>query len=246
MVEQNNNENVKNEGFFNSLKNNVNKVLDKVLQFVPEYLRSRFIPAIIMSILAIIILYSPLFNLCILAVAILMAFEWILISQNEDVNNKWKFLGLGYIMLPCASLMYIKGVEGGADIILWLFLVVWGTDIAGMIGGKAFGGPKLAPVVSPKKTWSGLISGVVVSMFIGLLSSVIFKQSAIFFIALSGFLAFVEQMSDLLESKFKRHFGVKDSGNLIPGHGGIMDRVDGLTLTAPLVALLVLLSKTIF
>ena len=91
MVEQNNNnENVKNEGFFNSLKNNVSKVLDKVLQFVPEYLRSRFIPAIIMSILAIIILYSPLFNLCILAIAILMAFEWILISQNEDVNNKWK------------------------------------------------------------------------------------------------------------------------------------------------------------
>ena len=63
------------------------------------------------------------------------------------------------------SLMFIRGIEGGSDIILWLFLVVWGTDIGGMIVGKTFGGPKLAPIISPKKTWSGLLGGVLVSMF---------------------------------------------------------------------------------
>ena len=115
-----------------------------------------------------------------------------------------------------------------------------------MIVGKTFGGPKLAPIISPKKTWSGLLGGVLVSMLVGLICSIMFKGSATFFIILSGILAVIEQISDLLESKFKRHFNVKDSGNLIPGHGGIMDRVDGLTLTAPIVALLVLFFNSIF
>lgn len=230
----------------NKIKGNI---FDKILNLLPEYLKDRVVPAIILGILAIIILYSSImiFNLCILAIAILMAFEWITIARTEDgENNKWRFIGLGYIILPCISLIFTRKMTNGSDIILWLFLVVWATDTAAMIVGMTFGGPKLAPTISPKKTWSGLAGGVVASMFVGLLCSVLFKQSAFFFIILSGFMAVLEQIGDLTESKFKRHFNVKDSGNLIPGHGGIMDRVDGLTLTAPLVALLAMLSNSIF
>lgn len=222
---------------------------ERISDFIPEYARKKIIPSIILSALALAILYGPVmvFNLSILAVAILMAFEWITIARSEDEkSNKWKFLGLGYIVLPCFSLIYLRAVPNGADIILWLFLIVWGTDTAAMFVGQTFGGPKLAPTVSPKKTWSGLMGGVVLSMFVGLLCSILFRESTIFFIIISGILAAIEQASDLLESKFKRHFNVKDSGNLIPGHGGIMDRVDGLTLTAPFVALLTLLSNSIF
>lgn len=225
------------------------KFSEKVLDFIPEYLRKRIIPSIILSVLAIIVLYSSavIFNLFLLTVAVLMAFEWISIAKSEDdETNRWRFLGLGYILLPTFSLMYLRGIPNGTDIILWLFLVVWGTDTAAMFVGKTFGGPKLAPTISPKKTWSGLAGGVVISMFIGLLCSVLFKEGALFFIILSAFLAVLEQVSDLLESKFKRHFNVKDSGNLIPGHGGIMDRLDGFTLTAPIIGLLVLFSNSIF
>ncbi len=224
-------------------------IFDKILNLLPEYLKDRVAPAVILIILAIIILYSSvlIFNFCILAIAILMAFEWITIARSEDEKtNKWRFLGLAYIMLPCISLMFLRGVGNGADIILWLFLVVWATDTAAMIVGITFGGPKLAPTISPKKTWSGLAGGVMASMFIGLLCSVLFKESALFFIILSGLMAALEQAGDLLESKFKRYFNAKDSGSLIPGHGGIMDRVDGLTLTAPFVALLAMLSSSIF
>jgi phosphatidate cytidylyltransferase len=224
-------------------------IFSKILTFMPDYVRERLISGVVLSVLAILILYSSIimFNLCILAVAVLMAFEWITIAKSEDdSNNKWRFLGLAYILLPCSSLIFIREVTKGADIVLWLFLVVWVTDIAAMIVGKTIGGPKLAPKTSPKKTWSGLMGGVVASMFVGLICSVLFQENALFFIILSGFMAIVEQISDLLESKFKRYFNVKDSGNLIPGHGGVMDRVDGLTLTAPFVALLVLFSHSIF
>ncbi|MDD2840158.1 MAG: phosphatidate cytidylyltransferase [Rickettsiales bacterium] len=230
------------------IKEKSQNIFDKILNLLPDYLKDRVVPAIILGILAVIVLYSSIiiFNLCMLAVAILMAFEWITIARSEDETNKWRFIGLGYIILPCISLIFIRGMANGSDIILWLFLVVWTTDTAAMIVGMTFGGPKLAPTISPKKTWSGLAGGVVASMFIGLLCSVLFKENALFFIILSGFMAVLEQIGDLIESKFKRYFNVKDSGNLIPGHGGVMDRVDGLTVVAPFVALLVILSKSIF
>jgi len=222
---------------------------NKFINLLPDYLRTRFLSAIILIPIAILVIYSSkmLFGIFIIAAAVLMAFEWITItsSRNEE-KRKWQILGLIYILAPTGSLVYIRNSPNGADVVLWLLLVVWATDIAGLIVGKTVEGPKLAPTISPYKTWSGLIGGVLASMFVGLLSSVIFQETASFFIVLSGMLAVVEQTSDLLESKLKRTFGVKDSGNLIPGHGGIMDRVDGLTLTAPLVALIVAFSKRVF
>ena len=238
--EKNKNIILKIKNFFKSISN-----------ILPDYLKTRLLSAIVLIPIALAIFYSPLviFSFFVIIVTILMAFEWITIvntKEEEKNNNKWKILGLIYILLPTTSLIYIKTVDNGSYIILWIFLVVWATDIAGLIVGKNVGGPKLAPVISPHKTWSGLIGGVLASMFVSLLTSVIFKESALFFIIFGGVLAVFEQLGDLTESKFKRTFGVKDSGNIIPGHGGIMDRLDGLTLVAPIVALIVLFSKNIF
>jgi phosphatidate cytidylyltransferase len=123
--------------------------------------------------------------------------------------------------------------------LLWMFAVICATDIFAYFAGKNFGGPKLMPSVSPNKTWAGLGGGVAASMIIGFLSSFMFSGGVFFFIFTSAFLAIVEQSSDLLESRFKRHFGVKDSGNIIPGHGGVLDRFDGMMLVAPTVLFLV-------
>jgi phosphatidate cytidylyltransferase len=234
--------------------------IDKILGIFPDYLSSRILSTVVLIPVALIIIYSTsfFFSICIVAVAIIMAYEWIILTNREKVeeNNfsdgKWKILGLFYILIPLSSLIYIQNLQTeasssfGSDIVLWLFLIIWATDIGGLIVGKSVGGIKLAPKISPKKTCSGLIGGVLLSMFVGLLSSVMFKGSTTFFILFSGILAVFEQISDLIESKVKRIFGVKDSGNLIPGHGGILDRIDGLTLTAPILALVVIFSNNIF
>ncbi|MDR2526877.1 MAG: phosphatidate cytidylyltransferase [Rickettsiales bacterium] len=212
----------------------------KILELFPENLRKRILSAVIIVPIVIIIICSwqLFFNTFIVSLAVFMGYEWITIAYEEDKKtNKWKFLGLLYIISPCFSLMYLKSLNGGEDLIIWLLLVVIATDTAGMLVGGRFGGPKLAPSISPKKTWSGLAGGIIVSMMVGFLLSFIIFGDVILYTLFSGILAIVEQCSDLLESKFKRYFGVKDSGNLIPGHGGILDRVDGLTLTAPLIVL---------
>ncbi len=241
----------KKEEIKKEIKSGANKIGDifkKFLNMLPDYLKTRFISAIILIPIAILIIYSPLviFAGFVIATAVLMAFEWITIVKTEEETNMWRMLGLIYILLPTVSLIYIKTANNGSDIVLWTFLIVWATDVAGLIVGRSIGGPKLAPTVSPNKTWSGLIGGILASMFVALLSSVIFTESASFFIIFGGLLAIIEQAGDLIESKFKRIFGVKDSGNLIPGHGGVMDRLDGLTLVAPIVALVVMFSSNVF
>ncbi len=221
----------------------------KYLNLLPEYLRDRVLAAIVLIPAAIFLIYSPafIFNTMLILAAILMSYEWnTIMNKKENVEAKWNFYGLAYIGIPLASLMFIKTAENGSDIILWLFLIVWITDIAALITGKTFGGPKLAPTISPNKTWSGSTGGVVASMFIGFLSSLIFNETAVFFIFFAAFISAIEQCGDLVESKFKRYFGVKDSGNIIPGHGGLMDRIDGLTFVAPVMAIVVLFSKNIF
>lgn len=149
-------------------------------------------------------------------------------------EDGWWFSGIGYVGLPLVSLLLIRNES--AVVVLWVFLVVWATDVGGYFAGKGIGGPKLAPRVSPKKTWAGLAGGVALSSAVsfGLAWGFQFEQSHW---VLAGLLAIVAQMGDLAESALKRGFGVKDSGGLIPGHGGLLDRVDGLVFVAPVVAL---------
>jgi phosphatidate cytidylyltransferase len=115
----------------------------------------------------------------------------------------------------------------GLVAILFLFAVVWVTDVAAMYAGRSFGGPKLAPRTSPAKTWSGAIGGVLAGVIAGvaLLAAARFEWSAVHVVLALG-VTVVAQLGDLFESWVKRHFGVKDASGIIPGHGGLMDRLD--------------------
>jgi len=114
-----------------------------------------------------------------------------------------------------------------------LFAIVWTTDVLGYFAGRALGGPKLLPAVSPKKTWSGAIAGTLGAMIVAVLVVEyfgLFNRAAIAIIAL--LLSVVAQLGDIFESWIKRQFGAKDASQLIPGHGGVMDRLDGFWAAA--------------
>lgn len=137
----------------------------------------------------------------------------------------------GVLLLVPLLLRYDSGF--GFFALLFVFAVVWTTDILGYFGGRAIGGPKLAPAVSPKKTWSGAISGAAGAMAVGAGLAVALGFSDVAVLAVIAFvLSAVAQGGDLMESAIKRHFGVKDASHLIPGHGGVMDRLDGFWAAA--------------
>jgi phosphatidate cytidylyltransferase len=145
-------------------------------------------------------------------------------------NSKWLALGVLYVGLPCLALSWLRAMpEQGWLTLLWVLGLVWATDTGAYIAGRKLGGPKLAPRISPNKTWAGLFGGMAAAGLVGLGFSVIVPDvSPWLAMPLGAVLAVVEQVGDLFESAVKRRFGAKDSSNLIPGHGGVLDRVDGL------------------
>lgn len=142
--------------------------------------------------------------------------------------------GMAYALFPAIALAFLRGGDpAGLVAILYLFAVVWGTDIFAYFVGRAVGGPKLAPSISPGKTRSGAVGGAVAAMLAGFAVAWYAGHPAPLWMALLALpLSAISQVGDLFESAFKRRYGVKDSGNLIPGHGGVMDRVDGLVAAA--------------
>lgn len=148
-------------------------------------------------------------------------------------------LGILYIVVPVMALLFLRGqAPDGFGLLLtfWALGLVWATDIGAYFAGRSIGGPKLAPRVSPSKTWSGLGGGVLAALLVGFLLYR-FADLPVQLAAASGLLAVAAQLGDLLESWMKRRAGVKDSGTLLPGHGGVMDRLDGVVAAAPLAAL---------
>jgi phosphatidate cytidylyltransferase len=146
-------------------------------------------------------------------------------------------LGLLYCGLPVLALVWLRGLSLGLEATIFLLLCVWSADIMAYFAGRMLGGPKLAPAISPKKTWAGAIGGVIGAMIIaGGLAAVwlqmIGGRGALLFIALAGVFAVLSVLGDLFESWLKRRAGVKDSGTLLPGHGGVLDRLDGLVPVA--------------
>jgi phosphatidate cytidylyltransferase len=130
--------------------------------------------------------------------------------------------------------------DAGMLTIMWLFAVVWAADICAYFAGRLIGGAKLAPRISPKKTWAGLWGAVAGGAAAGLAVGWAASPANLVLVAvLGGVLAVVEQLGDLFESALKRHYGVKDSGRLIPGHGGVLDRVDGLVAATLVLAAIV-------
>lgn len=149
----------------------------------------------------------------------------------------WLAAGFAYAAIPGLALLWMRQLPDGAAIILWLILTITLTDVGAYFAGRSIGGPKLAPHISPNKTWAGLLGGMIAAAIVGLVFG---KELSISMpwrlAALSAVVAVVAQLGDLTESALKRAFNAKDSGSILPGHGGIMDRLDGYVYTAPLLA----------
>lgn len=150
----------------------------------------------------------------------------------------WAAAGVIYAAALVVSVIFLRqSLFGGFEAIVWLFATVWATDIMAYFGGRFIGGPKLWPRVSPSKTWSGFLTGVGSGALAGLAVAP-HTSSVVVVLALTALAAAVSQGGDLFESSVKRHFGVKDSSRIIPGHGGVMDRLDGFIAAAALAAII--------
>ena len=180
--------------------------------------------------------------------AVLVHFE--VFAAASLRRAKWAISGLFYALALGLSLLVIRGEETAATSwaeafgdpglvrLLFLFLVVWSTDIFAYFVGRSLGGPKLLPAVSPKKTISGALGGIVAAVLVGILFGAEGGALvALGSVALAVTLSALSQAGDLFESWIKRRYAFKDSSNLIPGHGGFMDRVDGLVFAAVPLAL---------
>ncbi|WP_026088255.1 phosphatidate cytidylyltransferase [Bartonella rattaustraliani] len=166
----------------------------------------------------------------------------VLLAIGPVKKSGWVFFGFLYASFPVVALSFLRGHESsGFQVVVFLFTIVWGTDIAGYFSGRTFGGAKLAPRFSPNKTWAGAIGGTVVGVLGGALVAFQFFEvtlNSFFVLFLALTLSIVSQLSDLGQSWLKRHFFVKDSSALLPGHGGFMDRMDGLVGAAFLLYLI--------
>lgn len=165
--------------------------------------------------------------------ALLAGFKWRLL--------RWIGFGLVYVAVPATGFVLLRQAEAPAGwvAVLFILVVVWATDIAAYFAGRGLGGPKLWPRVSPKKTWSGALGGMAAAVVAGGLVAALAGVGSVWSgVALAAPLSIAAQAGDLFESAVKRSFGVKDSGTIIPGHGGVLDRMDGLFGAAALAWLL--------
>ncbi len=196
-----------------------------------------------------------IFAILVALIATIMYLEWTRMVGHWGMN--WRIHGFFYCLLPAIALLWIRertgyaGIgsdadlgfvktEAGFNLLLWVFLVVWSTDIGAYFTGRAIGGPKLAPSISPNKTIAGLIGGVVwATLLAGAWVYCVRLPAPLLWLAVP--FAVVAQLGDLFESGLKRRAGVKDRGTWLPGHGGLLDRLDGLVPVAVLTAALVVM-----
>lgn len=186
---------------------------------------------------------APSIFLVILSFALIAA-GWVMVAVFKTVLG-WNVAGTGIASGLALCLIYLRFVadtpdnseDYGFSLLIFLGFSVWAADIFAYLTGRSLGGPKLMPKVSPKKTWSGFIGGLLGAVFTGAFVALaafpgVYPDRLATFMFAALTLALAAQAGDLIESAVKRHFNVKDASNLIPGHGGILDRVDGLTLAA--------------
>ncbi len=201
---------------------------------------------------------GPLLGALALGLFILCAFRSPLKRVLPDAA--YSIFGLLYVGVPLTTLPPLSEQENGPSLLLFLFLVVWAGDIAALYVGRAWGRRKLAPSISPGKTWEGSVASVVGSVAIGLALVLLaaalsrrnggvsillsFPGSIMGWVALAVLLNVAAQVGDLVESALKRGAGVKDSGALLPGHGGMLDRIDALLVAAPVLWYALLLQQS--
>ena len=185
---------------------------------------------------------GTVFAVLVAAFAALMFYEWTRLVRGW--GRAWYMSGFVYALIPALSLLWIRERDShGLELLLWVFLVTWSTDIGAYFVGRRFGRRKLAPSISPGKTVEGLGGGVAAATLVGG-AWVLGMGLGHSLLALAPVMAVAAQAGDLFESRLKRRAGVKDSGQSLPGHGGILDRVDGLVPVAVLTAAAQLLGMT--
>jgi phosphatidate cytidylyltransferase len=176
-----------------------------------------------------------------------LAVEWLRVlgsgGRHWRACPAWVVTGLGYVLIAGAALLWLRSApDVGRANILFLLIVVWSSDVGAYVVGRLIGGPRLAPRISPAKTLSGAVGGLLAAVAAGMFAAhVLANGSPWRAIAVAAVLGVVAQGGDLLESFVKRRLEVKDSGHLIPGHGGLFDRLDALLAAAPVAALLALI-----
>ena len=180
-----------------------------------------------------------LWSVMVILAGILMMQEWRVMARRWPYG--WQLLGgLGWILPAIIGLQWLRNREpGGFANVLFLLCVVWASDIGAYMIGRLVGGAKLAPAISPGKTRSGSVGGVLAAIGVGLAAAYLGGGSFVTAALTAAGLGVLAQAGDLLESAVKRHFGAKDSGNLIPGHGGLLDRLDAVLTVAPVAAMIV-------
>ena len=193
------------------------------------------VPAAAVLAACLQILGWPMAALALLGVGALLA--WRLAS---DVPRGWLAFGVLYIGVAGMALLELRhDGEAGRGNVIFLVLVVWASDVSAYFAGRFLGGPKLAPRISPNKTWAGALGGLLGAMAVGSAAALVLGGGSLGPIALlAAMLGVASQAGDMFESWIKRRFGVKDSSRLLPGHGGLLDRLDGVLAAAPVAALI--------
>lgn len=184
------------------------------------------------------------------AIAIGMAVVAVVALSSRHRASHYAAIAPLAIGLSCVAMVWVRDAAVvGLSIFLWLLMVVWWTDVGAYFVGRRLGGPKLAPRISPKKTWSGLVGGAACAALWGLLWGalpVVWGETASYpwLLGLLGAcMAVLAQLGDISMSVVKRRFGAKDASSLIPGHGGVLDRFDGFIISAPALAIFVWITK---
>lgn len=176
-----------------------------------------------------------LFAIFVAAIVTVMYYEWRQITRDWGLG--WAIAGFIYCLLPAVALLWTRGWDDyRLNLLLWVFIVTWATDIGAYFVGRSLGKKKLAPAISPNKTVAGLYGGVAAATLLGA-AWVLYHDLNHALIVLAPIFAASAQGGDLFESWLKRRAGVKDSGTWLPGHGGVLDRLDGLVPVAVLTAL---------
>jgi phosphatidate cytidylyltransferase len=197
---------------------------------------------LVAAALATAALGGNVFAIFVAAVATGMFYEWTRLVRGW--GPAWYASGFLYALVPALALLWIRERDAhGLELLLWVFIVTWSTDIGAYFAGRRFGRRKLAPTISPGKTVEGLYGGIAAATVLGGAWALATGLGSAL-LALAPVLAIAAQGGDLFESGMKRRAGVKDSGNWLPGHGGVLDRLDGLVPVAVLTAAAQLLGLT--
>jgi phosphatidate cytidylyltransferase len=194
----------------------------------------RTLTGLILIVAALLVAFQGGYLLAVVVagIATAMFYEWTRLTKGW--GPAWYIGGFIYALLPALGLLWIRE-HGGLDLLLWTFIVTWSTDIGAYFAGRSFGRWKLAPTISPGKTFEGLYGGIVAATLLGG-AWVFFASLGRPLLVFAPLFAIAAQAGDLFESAIKRGAGAKDSGAWLPGHGGALDRLDGLVPVAVLTA----------